>query len=168
MLYLLIPCIRYRRHNEKVRHSSMVFAIFNRIAHYIPLKKMTIMVEERKVCLMYRKLFLIGLFMLLSLVSCARNEQRPKAYDEHVCPICTQNPGTCIACNNTGKCSYCHGTGKRVTGWPADDAEKIKKGSYTEACPFCKATGVCGYCNGAKQCWACKGKGTVESWSFYQ
>jgi hypothetical protein len=117
---------------------------------------------------MDRRLFFIGLFVLLSLFSCSRSDQRPKAYNEKQCPVCVQHPGTCVSCKTTGKCSYCNGMGKRVTGWAADDAEKTTKGSYAEACPFCKGTGVCSFCNGTGQCWACKGKGTVDSWDFYK
>jgi RecJ-like exonuclease len=116
---------------------------------------------------MDRRNFIAGLGALLAAASCARDEKRPKAYDEKQCPFCSTNPGACSYCEGTGKCSFCGGTGKRKTEWSEVPEENIKKGAYSEQCSFCKGTGKCTYCGGNTKCWACKGSGKINTWNFY-
>ena len=115
---------------------------------------------------MDRRNFIAGLGAILA-SSCARDDQRPKAYDPVECPFCTMQHGTCSYCKGTAKCSYCNGTGKRSTVWKDVPEENIKKGSYEDQCSFCKGTGKCRYCGGSTKCWACDGTGKINTWDFY-
>jgi DnaJ-class molecular chaperone len=117
---------------------------------------------------MKRKLFMLGLWVVLVVSSCARTEQRAPAYNPAQCPVCTTRPGVCSYCNGTGKCVYCNGTGKRHVVWPNIPEDGIVKGSYDDQCSFCKGTGACPYCGGNDKCWACKGTGTIRSWDFFE
>ena len=115
---------------------------------------------------MDRRNFIAGLGAILA-SSCARDNMRPKAYDEKECPFCTTHPGTCSYCKGTTKCPFCNGTGKRKTVWNDVPEENIKHGSYEDECSYCKGSGKCRYCDGSTKCWGCNGTGKINTWDFY-
>lgn len=104
---------------------------------------------------------------LLAAASCARDGARMPRYDEHECPFCSTDKGTCSYCKGSKKCSFCKGNGKRRVVVDNRLNGNLRNTSYEEPCPFCGEKGVCRYCSGTGVCWACGGTGRIDSWDFY-